>query len=95
MNTHGLLKCASAVVALVMVSACASGSAVAPPATAFSTTYVGKTLFVNGRPVTAARLNPSPRYAELVPDKSMGRRLSGIPGGFQRAGSRNTAFQRS
>jgi hypothetical protein len=27
-------------------------------------------LFVNGRPVAAARLNPLPRYAELVPDKS-------------------------
>ncbi|MFY9740032.1 MAG: hypothetical protein WAK11_13435 [Candidatus Cybelea sp.] len=25
---------------------------------------------MNGRPVTAARLNPLPRYAELVPDKS-------------------------
>src|SRR6185437_3700427 len=31
-------------------------------------TYVGKTLFLNGRPTTAARLNPSPRSAQLVPD---------------------------
>ncbi len=44
--------------------------AVAPSAATFNATYVGRTLFVNGRPVTAARLNPLPRYAELVPDKS-------------------------
>ena len=44
--------------------------AVAPSATMLNATYVGRTLFVNGRPVTAARLNPLPRYAELVPDKS-------------------------
>jgi hypothetical protein len=68
MNTPGLLKCGGAVVALVIVSAC--GSAVAPSAATFNATYVGRTLFVNGRPVTAARLNPLPRYAELVPDKS-------------------------
>jgi hypothetical protein len=68
MNTPGLLKCGGAVVALVIVSAC--GSTVAPSAATFNATYVGRTLFVNGRPVTAARLNPLPRYAELVPDKS-------------------------
>jgi|HubBroStandDraft_4_1064222.scaffolds.fasta_scaffold00003_262 hypothetical protein len=75
MNTRGLLKCAGAVVALVIVSACGSGlrqaqgdMAVAPPAATLNTTYVGRTLFMNGRPVTAARLNPLPRYAELVPD---------------------------
>ncbi len=43
---------------------------VAPSAAAFSATYVGRTLFVNGMPVTAERLNPLPRYAELVPDKT-------------------------
>jgi hypothetical protein len=43
---------------------------VAPSAATLNATYVGRTLFVNGRPVTAARLNPLPRYAELVPDKS-------------------------
>jgi hypothetical protein len=75
MNTQGLLKCAGAVVALVIVSACGSAlreaqddMAVAPSAPAFTASYVGRTLFVNGRPVTAARLNPLPRYAELVPD---------------------------
>jgi hypothetical protein len=68
MNTHGLLKCAGAVVALVIVSACGS-STVTPSAATLTATYVGRTLFVNGRPVAAARLNPLPRYAELVPDK--------------------------
>ena len=70
MNTPGLLKCAGAVVALVTVSACASGSAVAPSAATLTASHVGRTLLVNGRPVTAQRLNPLPRYAELVPDKS-------------------------
>ncbi len=76
MNTPGLLRCAGAVVVLVFVSACGGGStlspsagAVAPSAATRKATYVGRTLFVNGRPVTAARLNPLPRYAELVPDQ--------------------------
>ncbi len=69
MNTTSLLKSAAAVVALVVVSACGS-STVAPSAAALNATYVGRTLFLNGRPVTAERLNPLPRYAELVPDKS-------------------------
>ncbi len=77
MNTPGLLKCAGAVVALAIVSACGSAlrqaqddMTIAPSAATLNATYVGRTLFVNGRPVTAARLNPLPRYAELVPDKS-------------------------
>jgi hypothetical protein len=70
MNTPGLLKCAGAVVALVTVSACGSSPTVAPSAAGLAANYVGRTLFVNGRPVTAERLNPLPRYAELVPDKS-------------------------
>jgi hypothetical protein len=76
MNTPGFLKCTGAVVALAIVSACGSASTVAPsgttvaPSAKLKATYVGKTLFVNGRPVTAARLNPLPRYAELVPDAS-------------------------
>ncbi|HEX3458939.1 MAG TPA: hypothetical protein VHR97_13400 [Candidatus Baltobacteraceae bacterium] len=69
MNTPGLLKCASAVVALAIVSACGSGSAVAPSAGALDASFSGRTLFVNGRPTTAARRNPLPRYAQLVPDK--------------------------
>src|SRR5580700_4036363 len=70
MNTPGLLKCGGAIVALAIVSACGSGSTVAPSAAMLNATYVGRTLFVNGAPVTAARLNPLPRYAELVPDRS-------------------------
>lgn len=68
MNTRGLLKCAGAAVALAIVSACGSGSGVAPSAAPFKASYVGKTLFLNGSPTTAARLNPSPRYTQLVPD---------------------------
>ena len=69
MNTPGLLKCGGAVIALVIVSACGSGSTVAPSAATLNATYVGRTLFVNGRPVTAARLSPMPRYATIVPDR--------------------------
>ncbi len=92
MNTPGLLKCAGAVVALAMVSACGSASTAAPPAgtvapsagtvapsaTTLRATYVGRTLFVNGRPVTAARLNALPRYSELVPDASKSNRYEYI-----------------
>jgi NAD(P)-dependent dehydrogenase (short-subunit alcohol dehydrogenase family) len=76
MSTPGLLKCAGAVVALVIVSACGTlrqaqdDMAVTPSAATLNASYVGGTLFVNGSPVTAARLNPLPRYAELVPDKA-------------------------
>jgi len=70
MNTPGLLKGAGAVVALAIVSACGGGSTVAPSAVTPNANYVGRTLFVHGMPVTAARLNPLPRYAELVPDAS-------------------------
>jgi hypothetical protein len=69
MNTPGLLKCAGAVVALAIISACGSGSTVAPSAATLNATYVGRTLFVNGRPTTAARLNPLPRYATILPDR--------------------------
>jgi hypothetical protein len=68
MNSPGFLKCAGAVVALSLVAACSGGSTVAPSAATPSVTRVGKTLFVNGRPITAERLNPVPRYADLVPD---------------------------
>ncbi len=74
MNTRGLVKCAGAIVGLAVVSACGGGSAVAPSigspsvAAPLKTHYVGKMLFVNGRPTTAARVNPLPRYAQLVPN---------------------------
>ncbi|HEX3370249.1 MAG TPA: hypothetical protein VHS56_11785, partial [Candidatus Cybelea sp.] len=70
MNTPGLLKFAGAVVALVIASGCGGGSTVPPSAAAPSATYVGRTLFLNGRPVTAERLNPAPLYTRLVPDRS-------------------------
>ncbi len=68
MNSPSFLKCAGAVVALALVSACAGGSTVSPSAATPSVTRVGKTLMVNGRPITAERLNPLPRYARLVPE---------------------------
>ena len=69
MNTTGLVKYAGALLALAICSACAGGSAVSPSAASFNARYVGRTLFVNGRPVTAARLNPLPTYATIVPDR--------------------------
>jgi hypothetical protein len=73
MNTPGLLKCAGAVVALVILSACGSAlrqdMAISPSAATLNATYVGRTLFVNGSPVTAARLNPLPSYSTILPDR--------------------------
>lgn len=78
MNTPGLLRCAGAVVALTVVAACGNGSAVAPSPATPNVKYVGKTLFVNERPVTAARLNPAPRFAQLVPDRIKARKFEYI-----------------
>ncbi|MGC2406806.1 MAG: hypothetical protein WA431_10420 [Candidatus Cybelea sp.] len=69
MNSAGLVKYAGALVALTMCAACSGGSEGAPSTGALNYQYVGKVLYVNGRPVTAARLNPAPRYAALVPDR--------------------------
>ncbi|MFY9663244.1 MAG: hypothetical protein WAK19_02225, partial [Candidatus Cybelea sp.] len=71
MNPTSLVKCACALVALAICSACGGGSAVAPSATALNGTYVGRTLFINGRPVTAARMSmgPLPHYATILPDR--------------------------
>ncbi len=70
MHTTGLVKFAGALGALAVCSAC-GGSAVAPSGTALNATYVGRTLLLNGRPVTAARVNLSqlPHYAPIVPDR--------------------------
>jgi hypothetical protein len=67
MNTTGQPKYAGALAALVLCSAC--GSSAAPSTAALNARYVGRTLFLNGRPVTAARvnLNPLPRYATTLP----------------------------
>jgi hypothetical protein len=76
MNPPGLVKCAAALVALAICSACDGGSAVAPSSAAPNVRYIGKTLWVNGRPVTAARAfqGPPPRYATIAPDAVQGRK---------------------
>jgi hypothetical protein len=82
MDTPGLVKYASAVVALAICSACSGGSAVAPSSAALNGTntlhgtYVGRTLYINGRPVTAARLARGvvPRFAMIAPDFVPGRK---------------------
>jgi hypothetical protein len=55
-------------VALAILSAC-GGSTVAPSTAALNVTYVGRTLSMNGRLVTAARLSPLPQYATIIPDR--------------------------
>ncbi|MFY9739753.1 MAG: hypothetical protein WAK11_11965 [Candidatus Cybelea sp.] len=79
MNTTGFVKYAGALFALAIFSACGGAlrppqgdMAVAPSAATLNATYVGRTLFVNGRPVTAARLSPLPTYATIVPDRHAG-----------------------
>ena len=71
MNTTGLVKYAGALAALAICSACAGGSAVAPSNAALNGEYIGRTAFVNGKPVTAARpnLSPLPRFATILPDR--------------------------
>jgi hypothetical protein len=70
MNTVGFVKYAGALVALAICSAC-GGSAVAPSNAASNDVYIGRTLSVNGRLVTAAHHNPTvlPSYATVLPDK--------------------------
>jgi hypothetical protein len=69
MNTTGFVKYTGALFALVTLSACGGGSTLAPSAATLNATYVGRTLFVNGRPVTAARVSPLPTYATIFPDR--------------------------
>jgi hypothetical protein len=68
MNSAGSIKYAGSLVALAMCAACSGGSTGTPSTGGLNYQYVGKMLYVNGRPVTAARLNAAPRYAALVPD---------------------------
>ena len=65
-----MMKYAAAVIALAICSAC-SAAAIAPQKASPDAEYIGKTLSVNGRLVTAARANLSarPRFATLVPDQ--------------------------
>jgi hypothetical protein len=68
MNATRLVKYAGAPIALAICSAC-SGGAVAPSNAPLGVAYVGRTLSVNGRLVTAARLGAPPRYSTIVPDR--------------------------
>ncbi len=74
----GLVKYAGALVALAICSACGGAlqqapdnMAVAPSTAALNVAYAGRTLSLNGTPVTAGRANLSqlPRYAPIVPDR--------------------------
>jgi hypothetical protein len=75
MNSTGLVKYASSLVVLAMCAACsgalqpAQGGMPGAPSTALNYQYIGRTLFVNGRPTTAARLSTMPRYATILPDR--------------------------
>ena len=69
MKSTSFVKCAGAVIALAILSACGGSSAVAPSTASLNGKYIGRTLWVNGRPVTAAHLNPLPTYATIVPDR--------------------------
>ena len=81
MNTTGFVKYAGALIALAICSACGAlplslskgqgDMVVAPSSAALNSTYVGRTLSVNGRLVTAAHANLSalPGYATMVPNR--------------------------
>lgn len=71
MTRTGLVMYASGLLALAICSACAGtlrqgDVGGAPPSAARNVHYVGRTLSVNGRLVTAARVNPFPRYEAAV-----------------------------
>ncbi len=68
MKTTALMQYAGAMAALAILSACGGASAVAPSTTSLNVTYIGRTLSVNGRPVTAARLSALPTYATILPN---------------------------
>jgi hypothetical protein len=70
MSSGGSVKYAGALVALALCSACGGNSAGGPSTAALNSVYVGRTLSINGRLVTAAR-PPSalPPYATIVPDR--------------------------
>ncbi len=72
MSPTGSFKYACALIAIALCSACSGAqddTAVAPSSASLSARYVGKTLWLNGRPVTAARayLGPRPRFATIAP----------------------------
>jgi len=64
------VKRALIIAAFALCSACSGASVGAPSTATFDGgEYHGKILWIAGRPVTAARLNPMPRYATIVPDQ--------------------------
>ena len=77
MNTTGFVRYAAALVALAICSACGGAlrqaqddMAGAPSTAALDSTYIGRTLSVNGRLVTAARApSATPRYTTILPDR--------------------------
>ena len=58
MNLPGSVKNASALVALAICAACSGGSAGAPSTAPLNYQYVGKTLWVNGRPGHGSAAEP-------------------------------------
>jgi hypothetical protein len=92
MNTPGFLKWAGIAAGLAFVSACAGGSGVAPTvsaanAVAPNATLVHNTLFLNGKPVTAARLGTSPAFAQLAPDAAKSKSYEYVFNSYQSYGS--------
>jgi hypothetical protein len=71
MTTTGFVKYAGALVALAICSACSGAPAIAPSTSALNAAYIGRTLSVNGRLITAAHanLNALPTYATILPDR--------------------------
>jgi len=71
MTTTGFVKYAGALVALAICSACSGAPAIAPSTAALNAAYIGRTLSVNGRLITAAHanLNALPTYATILPDR--------------------------
>jgi len=74
MNATGLVRYAGALLTLAICTACggalrqAQGDMPGPPSTAaLNYQYLGKMPLVSGRPITTARLSPTPRYAMIVP----------------------------
>ena len=59
MNFPGLVKKASSLVALAICAACSGGSAGAPSTAPLNYQYIGKTLWVNGRPVHGREPEPN------------------------------------
>ena len=69
MNTTGFVKYAGALVAVAILSACGGVPRQGQDDTAGTPSTATLSGLVNGRPVTAARLNALPTYATILPDR--------------------------